>query len=189
MLQRERKRLIRLRGTNDPNLTQYQSHGITGSGLYPRRQFGTVTIRRDELFSHRVGEPLPPCAITVFFSPGDQQPGDPEPLFIFATQPSSHPSPSLLLSTTLPHLPSSQKTSSPTHSPKLPLPSCTASVPASNGGKTQRWRIRLSLRVVRFAQIQGPPSPSYGSRQSAREKEVQARHWDLGLAQNTGFNF
>lgn len=67
LLQRESKSLIRPRGTNDPNLTQYQSHGITGSGLYPRREFGTVTIRRDELFSHRVHESLLPWAITVVF--------------------------------------------------------------------------------------------------------------------------
>lgn len=89
LLAAERKQALACPGLNNLNLTLYQSHGITGNGLYPRKVFGTVMIRRDELFSHRVDELLPPWAITVFL-PGDQQtqPGAPDPSLFLA--PSLH---------------------------------------------------------------------------------------------------
>ena len=57
-----------------------------------------MTIRRDELFSYRVDEPLPPWVITVL-CPGDQQtqPGAPEPpLFLPPSLHLIHPLPFLV---------------------------------------------------------------------------------------------
>jgi len=185
--QRESKLLLRPRGTNDPHLTPYQSCGITGSGLYPRTDFGTVTIRRDELLSHRADEPLTPWAVTVFFHQINRHSRLPQIhlYFCLSACTSSTPFPSAQYHPS----PCTQLPKAQTKTP-APVLHCQHSCLIQRGQNPElEDQARLSLPVALLARMQRSPLPSHGSRQSAREKEFQARHSDLGLAQTARFNF